>query len=141
MSRILAIDYGEKRVGLAVSDPLKLIATPLDTLKVSSEKALFEDLLKLIEKWDIHQILVGYPLGLKGNKTQQTQKVDQFVAALKKYVPLPIILWDERFTSTEAETILHQKGVKPSKNKDLIDQMSARIILQEYLDYGMKDEK
>ncbi len=138
MSRILAIDYGEKRVGLAVSDPLNIVATPLATLNVTGDTMLYTALTDLIKKFDVSRVLVGYPLGLRGTKTQQTLRVDAFVEMLKSRISIPLTLWDERFTSSEAEDILRQKGVKPSKHKGLIDQMSARIILQEYLDYGVK---
>ncbi|HBY19377.1 MAG TPA: Holliday junction resolvase RuvX [Candidatus Marinimicrobia bacterium] len=138
MNRILAVDYGHKRVGLALSDPLKIVATPLDTLQVNGEEALLQALENLIKKWQVNQLLIGYPLGLKGVKTKQTLEVERFVEVLKKRISIPITLWDERFTSAEAKDILRQKGVRPSENKGLVDQMSARIILQEYLDYGLK---
>ncbi len=125
-------------MGLALSDPLNVVATPLDTLQVDEEDLLLQALENLIVKWDVSQVLVGYPLGLRGVKTRQTLEVDRFVEALKKRISVPVTLWDERFTSVEAKNILRQKGLKPSENKGLVDQMSARIILQEYLDYGLK---
>lgn len=138
MSRILAIDFGEKRIGLAVSDPLNLLATPLDTLTYDDDKHMINHIVGLVKSCNVSRIVVGYPIGLKQQKTIQTKKVDDFIARLKSVVSTQIIPWDERFTSSEAESILRQKGVKPSENKQLIDQMAARIILQEYLDYGVK---
>lgn len=138
MSRILSIDYGEKRIGLALSDPLNIVATPLDTLVYEDDKIMLNQIAELVISRDVTCILVGYPYGLKRHKTIQTKKVDDFIARLRSAVSVEIIPWDERFTSSEAEDILRLKGLKPSKNKKLIDQMAARIILQEYLDYGMK---
>jgi putative holliday junction resolvase len=136
MKRILAVDYGAKRIGLAVSDPLNIVATPLDTLSVSRDVPVFTTLKNVIDKYGVDTVLVGYPMGLSGKKTDQTRLVDHFISELKTVTSARIIPWDERFTSSEAEDILREKGVKPSRNKGLIDQMSARIILQEYLNSG-----
>jgi len=138
MSRILAVDFGEKRIGLALSDPLNLVATPLDTLTYEDDTLMLNYIADLVKSRDVTRMLVGYPFGLKRQKTIQTRKVDDFIASLRSVLSVEIIPWDERFTSSEAEDILRQKGLKPSENKGLIDQMAARIILQEYLDYGMK---
>lgn len=138
MSRYLAIDFGEKRIGLALSDPLNILATPLDTLVYEDEKDMINQIVEIVKSRDISSIVVGYPYGLKRQKTIQTKKVDDFIACLKSVLSVQIIPWDERFTSSEAEGILRQKGLKPSENKKLIDQMAARIILQEFLDYGIK---
>ncbi len=138
MKRILAVDYGSRRIGLAVSDPLKIVATPLETLVITGEKEAVPLLKQVIDINEVDTVLVGYPLGLHGNKTDQTRRVDQFIDQLKQAVSARIIPWDERFTSLEAEDILRQKGIKPSENKGLVDQMSARIMLQEYLNNRIK---
>ena len=133
MTRILSIDYGNKRVGLAVSDPLKMIATSLPTMTIASMDDAVKNLFDILQNYDIEAIIIGYPLGISGKKTDQTEIVDKFIKKMKEVTKIVIIPWDERYTSVEAKQILREKGVKSRHDKGLIDQMSARIILQEYL--------
>jgi len=133
MTRILSIDYGNKRVGLAVSDPLKMIATSLPTMTIASMDDAVKNLFDILQNYDIEAIIIGYPLGISGKKTDQTEIVDKFIKKMKELTKIVIIPWDERYTSVEAKQILREKGVKSRHDKGLIDQMSARIILQEYL--------
>ena len=134
MPRILSVDYGDRKVGVAVSDPLKIIATPLDTLRIQSPDEAVERIKVLNEEYKFECVVVGYPKNLKGEKTKQTLKVDTFIEKLSSAVSCKIIEWDEVYTSSEAKRILIQKGIKTGYNKELVDQMAARIILQEYLD-------
>ncbi len=133
MGRILGIDYGAKRVGLAVTDPLKIIATALTTV---DNKATIDYLKKYIAAEDVEKILIGYPTDLRGNATHATPYVDKFIIELKKHFPLmPVEKWDEAFTSKMAMQTLVASGVKKKQRRDkkLLDQISATIILQEYL--------
>lgn len=134
MPRILAIDYGSKRVGLAVTDPLKIIANPLET--VLSDKVI--DFLRNYTKdEEVETFVVGKPQNLDGSDTDATQLVENFVKSLKKYFPkIPIQLHDERFTSKMALQAMITAGSKKKdrQNKGNIDKISATIILQSFLE-------
>ena len=132
MNRLLGIDYGDTRIGIALSDPLKIISKPMTTL-VNDENFLV-NLEKIIEDKQVQRIIVGYPIGMKGQKTPQTEKVDVFVNLLKNKFDLDIVTVDERLSSVSATNALIEQGIKTGHNKALIDDTSAAIILQEYLD-------
>ncbi len=134
MKRILAIDFGLRRIGLALSDPLKIIATPLDTIKINNYKEGVTKLLDLFKEYDLEKIIMGYPIGTSGNKTEQTLIVDKLMDDLRKEVNTNIIPWDERYTSVHAKALMQEQGIKTKDNKEMVDQLSARIMLQEYLD-------
>ena len=134
MKRILAIDYGMRRIGLAVSDPLQIIATPLDTLRISNYEDGIKQLKAIYEEYKPITIIMGYPIGTSGNKTDQTRLVDQVIESLRSSIDVPIISWDERYTSLQAKSILQQQGRKVRDDKGMVDQLAARIMLQEYLD-------
>lgn len=137
MGKVIGIDYGTKRIGLAISDELKMIATPLDT--VHSKDAI-DVLLKLVEGSDIEIIIIGIPIDLKGNETHATKLAQDFSKSLKrKFKQVQIIEVDERFTSKMAAASLIQGGVplKKRKDKSLLDKISATIMLQSFLDYGV----
>jgi putative holliday junction resolvase len=134
MGRILAIDYGKKRVGLAVSDPLKIIATRLTTVP-SNE--IWNFLENYLVKEDVELVLVGYPRKLNNEVSEAIQYVDPFVKKLQaKFSKLPVKLMDERFTSILAFRAMIDAGVKKNdrRNKELVDGVSATIILQSYLE-------
>jgi putative holliday junction resolvase len=134
MKRILALDYGQRRIGLAVSDPLQVIAGPLNTLEIHSPEDAIRQLTNVCRDYDPELLLVGYPIGNSGNKTEQTRIVDVFIDKLQTAFSIPVLKWDERFTSIAARDKLWEQGIKTRNNKGLIDQMAARIMLQEYLD-------
>ncbi len=138
MKRILAIDYGMRRIGLAVSDPLQIIATPLDTLRIKDYNDGINQLLAICEEYKPITIIMGYPLGTSGDKTDQTRLVDKVIASLSSSIDIPIISWDERYTSLQAKSILLQQGRKVRDDKGMVDQLAARIMLQEYLDSQSK---
>ncbi|MBN2781210.1 MAG: Holliday junction resolvase RuvX [Candidatus Marinimicrobia bacterium] len=138
MGRILAVDFGNRRIGVAVSDPLQIIATPLETLTITSLKDGVSRLAALCGEIGPEAVIMGYPLGTSGNKTEQTIIVDEVIEALSARTDIPIIKWDERYTSVEAEQILRQQGIKTRDNKGIIDQLAARIMLQEFLDSRSK---
>lgn len=135
MSRILAIDFGIKRCGIAISDPLKIIANGHSVVNTSE---IFSTLHQLIKTHDIETIVVGYPIGMKGQKTNTTELVEQFILNLKKEFPeIKIKPIDERLTSKMAQQTLIFMNTKKSdrQNKSNLDLISATIILQNYLDY------
>lgn len=131
MYRILGIDYGEKRIGLALSDPMHMIASPYDT--ISNDRQLFTSIRTIMEQEDAKLVVVGLPKGMKGQTTQQTEQVEAFVELLTSH-EIRVELVDERLTSVSAEKALREQGVKTGHNKRLIDQTAAAIILQQFLD-------
>lgn len=134
MERILCIDYGKVRTGIAVTDPLQIIVNPLETIPTVDLKS-FLDQYFTIE--NVSTIVVGYPLQLDGTKSATTTLVDDFIRLLKKWYPSKKIdTIDERLSSVEASKILIQTGLKKSKRKEkgLIDKIAAVILLQSYLE-------
>ena len=133
MGRVLGIDYGDSRIGLAMSDPLKIIASPFKTIRNEGNEKCLQVFHTLIKEKDVEAIVVGLPMGLKGQETVQTKKVREF-ANLLYALKLPIHLEDERLSSVSAEKSMIQQNIKTGHNKGLIDQRAAAIILQQFLD-------
>ena len=134
MGRLLAIDYGEKRLGLAISDPNQIISKPLKTLFLSDSKYIYNELEKIIIDYEIQKLIIGLPVGMNGKNTQQTRKVEAFREFLQNKIDIPIILFDERLSSVSAKKSLISQGVKTGHNKSKIDQTAAAIFLQHFLD-------
>ena len=133
MARALGIDYGEKRVGLALSDRLNLIASPYKTLQYISENDLISEIKKIVIDKEIKVFVIGLPLNMKGEDSDQTKKVRRFKNLLS-ILELPIVYEDERFSSIIAKNSLVLQNVKTGHNKSEIDRTAAAIILQQYLD-------
>ncbi len=133
MERILAIDYGDVRVGLAISDLTQTIAQPFKTLLYSNSNNLLNQLDNIVKENDIGLIVVGIPYNMKGEDTQQTNKVRKFISLIQDNLMIEIKLIDERLTSLEAKKIMHKMNIKTGSNKTKIDKIAASIILQEYL--------
>ena len=132
MKKILGIDFGEKRIGIAISDETGSIARAYGMLFEKSAKEIIKSLVSICQKEKIGEIVVGLPLNLKGEEGVQAEKTKRFVDELKKEIKLPIILEDERLSTKEADRILRERGVKGRKEK--IDTLSAVLILQQYLE-------
>lgn len=134
MARILSIDYGKKRTGLAVTDPLKLIAGGLATVSTSE---LFNYLQDYIKKEQVEKVIIGKPLQTNGEPSENLNRVQQFVNRWKKNIPqIPIEYYDERFTSVLAHRAILDSGIgkKARQNKALVDEISATILLQDYME-------
>tara|TARA_B110000263_G_scaffold44648_1_gene36610 strand:- start:2253 stop:2663 length:411 start_codon:yes stop_codon:yes gene_type:complete len=134
LNRILGIDYGDVRVGLALSDLTCTIARPFKTLNYNDMDDLLSQLFEISEENQVNKIVVGIPYNMKGDDTKQTTKVRDFIFVLEQKIGYKVDLIDERLTSSEAEKFLHQMNIKTGFNKDKIDKIAASIILQEYLD-------
>ena len=136
MARILSIDYGKKRTGLAVTDSLQIIANGLATVSTSS---LIDYLKDYIAKEPVERIVIGRPTQPDGRPSENLVRVEQFVNRWRKLVPnIPIEYYDERFTSVIAHQVVIDSGVRKKvrkENKGLIDEISATIILQDYMQY------
>ncbi len=134
--RILALDHGTKRIGIALSDELKMIAQPLEFAPAEPFANFLARLKELLREKEVELILVGMPRNMDGTYGPAAMKVQEFVAALKGAVTVPIKTWDERLTSTMANRILIQGNVRRDKRKQAVDKMAAAILLQSYLDAG-----
>ena len=133
MSRSIGIDLGSKRVGLALSDKLSMIASPYKTLNYKNEQDLLDQLRIIIEDFKVGTIVLGLPLNMRGEDSAQTKKVRQFKSALSIF-NLSIKLEDERLSSVSAKKSLVMQNIKTGHNKSEIDRSAAAIILQQFLD-------
>ncbi|MBK8945681.1 MAG: Holliday junction resolvase RuvX [Ignavibacteriae bacterium] len=133
IERILAIDYGEKRVGLAISDPLKIFAIPLITLE--NNKDFFDNLKKIFSKYNFISTVLGYPLKEDGTKTKLTETVEKFKTEIEKLFNIKVVFIDERYSSSIAWEQIKTSVVSKKKRKDksLIDKNAAAVILEDYL--------
>ena len=134
LSRILGIDFGGRRIGLALSDPLGIIAKPFMTIDLRINPNYIDQILEVTDKNDINKVVVGVPLTLKGNFSLQTKTVQTFIKELSSAIKVPIIELDERLSSVAAKRSLKEQGVKTGYEKGRVDETAAAIILQEYLD-------
>lgn len=133
MKRILCLDYGEKRIGLALSDPLKIIAYPYKTIINFGLKNLKYEIKKIIASETVESIVIGLPIGLNGKDTIQTQKVREFRLQILD-LNIPIYFEDERLSSLAAAKSMKMEKIKTGFNKGIIDKRAAAIILQQFLD-------
>jgi putative Holliday junction resolvase len=134
LKRALGIDFGDVRVGLALSDLTKTISKPFETIKYINLGDLSLQLKVIIEEKEVDTLVVGIPFNMSGEDTKQTVKVREFILFIENIISLPIHLIDERLTSKEAEKTMHTLNIKTGHNKGTIDKIAASIILQEYLD-------
>ena len=133
MAKILCLDYGMVRIGVAISDLSQTIATSYDFINAKKGKT-FDKIKNLIHEHQCEKVVIGLPLSLNGQDTQKTLQVRAFAEKLQEAINKPVILWDERLTTYEAENILISQNVKWDKRKKLKDSLSAQLILQDYLD-------
>ena len=132
--RILGIDHGTRRMGIAISDELKLIAQPVEFIPAEPFPAFLTRLKTLLIEKEVELVLVGMPRNMNGSYGPAALKVQDFVAALKAALTVPIQTWDERLTSAQANRMLIQGNVRRQDRKEKVDQMAAAILLQSYLD-------
>jgi len=132
--KILGIDYGEKRIGLAVSDSSNILARGLKVLRRNGTRGWVKELKLIIGENKIEKIVVGLPVNMNGSLGEKGREVLAFVEVLKKGIKLPVVTWDERLTTVSAEKLLRQTKLSREKRKDILDKLSASIILQSYLD-------
>lgn len=132
--RILALDHGTKRIGVAVSDELKMIAQPLEFIPAESFATFLGRLKEILRDKQVELILVGLPRNMDGSYGPAALKVQEFIGALRDAVTVPIQTWDERLTTVQAQRFLIQGGVRRGKRREKVDQTAAAILLQSYLD-------
>jgi len=131
--RILAIDYGSRRMGLAVSDPLGITSQGIETLQRKNKRNDFSRLGQVIREYNVLEIVLGYPLRMSGAEGIQTEKVAAFAQELRQKFDLPVHLWDERLTSAEANRVLREADLSIQKRAQAVDRMAAVLILQSFL--------
>ncbi|RLC51620.1 MAG: Holliday junction resolvase RuvX [Candidatus Cloacimonadota bacterium] len=131
--RIMGIDYGSVRIGIALSDPLQIISRPYKVIANSGEET-FSEIKKIIEKEKVGKIVLGLPLNLEGKDSVKTEEVRKFGKLLQRELSIPIIFWDERFSSVEANEILKKMGYNFIESKKHIDKIAASLILKNYLE-------
>ena len=134
LGRVLGIDYGSRRIGIAISDPMRIVALALEV--VQNDDKIVERISALVRERGVETIVVGMPLTLRGEKGQKALEVEEFVGKLREKIQVEVVTYDERFTSTIAQKTLRDLGVKRRKRRDkgAIDQMASALILQSYLD-------
>ena len=132
--RILGVDFGHKRVGLAISDETGTIAQPLDYLDGGSDEKVGRAILETATQRGVGKIVVGVPLRMNGQASQQTERTLRFLDALHRFTSLPVERWDERLTTAQAERALLEGNVRRKDRKEKIDAIAAQLMLQSYLD-------
>lgn len=136
--RILGLDPGERRIGIAISDPTGMLAHPLQTLVRGSREEDFAAIAALVAEHDVELVVVGWPLSLDGTEGPQARRVARYTDALAACLPVPVVSWDERFTTAAADEILRQirgrKGRRRARARGQVDAIAAAVILQSYLD-------
>jgi putative Holliday junction resolvase len=133
-ARILALDLGRKRIGLAISDPLGITAQGLPNLERTRKRDDLEALATIVREREVGLILMGNPVNMGGAEGRQSEWVREFASALEKQTGLPIRFWDERLTTVEAQRVLRESGISLEKRAAAVDRLSAVILLQSYLD-------
>jgi putative Holliday junction resolvase len=133
-ARILALDVGARTIGLAVSDALGITAQGLETIRRQNRKNDFDQLRRVIRKYAVAELVVGFPIRMSGAEGVQAEKMKEFAAALRAKFKLPVHLWDERLTTAEAQRVLRTTEMSIRRRAQVIDQMAATLILQSFLE-------
>jgi len=134
--RILGLDLGERRVGVAVSDPGGIMASPLLQFQPKGRRDLVATVARLVEEQGAQRVVVGMPLLADGRHGEQARRTDAVVEALRAVLAVPVAVWDERFSTAEAEAALRAADLSPKRRKERRDKVAATLILQAYLDAG-----
>jgi len=132
--RVLALDIGDRRVGVAVSDPMGMLARTLAVIKRNGRD--YQAIADLVQELGVERIVAGFPRNMDGSVGEQARKVESYVAGLREHVGVPIEFWDERLSSVEAERLMIKAGRSARERRERIDAVAAAVILQEYLDAG-----
>lgn len=140
MARILAIDFGERRMGLAVSDPLGITAQGLPTIDIRKTEDIFSHIQKILEDRKVKKVVVGMPKNMDGSIGFKGEEVKKFIGKLIRKTGVEVIAWDERLTSVQSQKSMREMGTK-QKKKETVDRISATLILQSYLDSLSKKGK
>jgi putative holliday junction resolvase len=131
--RILGLDYGSRRIGVALCDELGMTAQGIATINRKNRETDFGAIADLVRRHGVKRIVVGYPLRLDGSEGIQCEKINRFIRRLENFLSLPVIRWDETLSTKEAEELLRERGVRREKRREVVDRVAACFILQGYL--------
>lgn len=134
MSKILGVDFGERRTGVAISDDARVIAFPRETLECAHVEQAAAAVARIAAGEQVAEIVVGYPLNMNSSKGPRAVRTDEFLAELAKRTKIPLKKWDERLSTKIAEAVLIEAGTSREKRRGVVDKLAAQIILQGYLD-------
>ena len=134
MGRILGVDYGEKRLGFALSDPMGIIASTHTMVTLEQENQAAREIIRICKETQPEKVVIGMPVNMNGTKGPSAQKVDAIMIVLRDRLSIPVVAWDERLTTKSAHDILIEGGMRREKRKLLVDKLAAQIMLQNYLD-------
>ena len=134
MGRILGIDYGQQRIGVALSDPSQMLSSTYKTFANKNSSAIVQEILSLVKEKNIVAIIVGMPYNMNGTMGEKAEEVTDFIEEIRKQCSIPVVPWDERWTTKSAHNQLINLGKSPSRNRELVDRVAAAIILQSFLD-------
>ena len=132
--RVLSLDVGSRTIGLAVSDPLGITAQGLFTIRRKGRRYDFDALNDVVRKYEVKQLVVGYPLHMSGDTGTQSDKVAAFAEELRQHFRIPVHLWDERLTTAEAQRMVRESEMSVQRRGEVIDKLAAVLILQSWMD-------
>lgn len=139
--KIMAVDYGDTRTGLAVCDRTEFLASPVGVIEERNFYFTIQKVAHAVKEYDVQMVVVGYPVNMNGTVGPRAEKCAQFAELLKTKVDVPIELWDERATTLEAQNYLSETGTYGKKRKEVIDEVAATIILESYMTYRHNMQK
>ncbi len=132
--RILGLDIGDKKIGISLSDPTHTLAQSLKVYRRTTLKADLDEFSRIIEDHDVGRIVIGLPIDMHGNMGNRARSVAELAKTIENRTGLPVVLWDERFTTNEADRVFEAAGINHKKRKPYIDMIASQLILQGYLD-------
>ena len=139
--KILAVDYGDTRTGLAMCDRTEFLASPVGVIEERNFYFTIQKVAHAVKEYDVQMVVVGYPVNMNGTVGPRAEKCAQFAKLLKTKVDVPVELWDERATTLEAQNYLSETGTYGKKRKEVIDEVAATIILESYMTYRHNMQK
>ena len=139
--KIMAVDYGDTRTGLAVCDRTEFLASPVGVIGERNFYFTIQKVAHAVKEYDVQMVVVGYPVNMNGTVGPRAEKCAQFAELLKTKVDVPVELWDERATTLEAQNYLSETGTYGKKRKEVIDEVAATIILESYMTYRHNMQK
>jgi len=135
LKRLMALDYGERRIGVALTDPEQLITFPYKTIDTRKTPDVVKEIVGIVKDRDVGALIVGNPLNAHGMDSKKSKDIKKFIAMLSNHLSISITLWDESYTTKAAVALLNQANRKLKKNRDKVDQLAASLLLKDYLEH------
>lgn len=132
--RIMALDVGDRRIGVAISDPTKTLAKPLTVIERGSQKEDLARIAQLVQEHEVEEVIVGYPRSLNGKSYGQAKRIEDFALPLSRKLDVQVAFWDERFSTVSAEELMRKMGLSKEERREKVDAIAAAVILQDFLD-------